>query len=275
MGNALDNRTPTSPSAEAEADGLLFIAIGAGYVAMALNAVQSLYAVDPRLPVVIVSDLPEDAVRLSRISHHVIRWIQVDVPISKNRWAKTSAASYSPFRRTLMVDCDGEFTHSPRWAFELLDGYDCALLGKNAYRKGSPKSNYRLYDGTLAGSSPFWSGSVVLFHAGDAANAFFRVWNEGFQRSGSPYDQIALVEAVRTSGALIRTVQQWSLTGKKSDAFFKHFAARMPAEIERRCYWIAIRCLSGADRRAAFSRIRRKTRRRLRTRLARRSLERS
>jgi hypothetical protein len=245
-----------------ESDGLLFIALGPGYVAMALNAIRSLHSVDATLPVVVVSNLREDSVRLSRFSHNIIRWIAVDVPAQDNRLVKTSGANYSPFRRTMMVDSDVEFVRSPRWAFELLNGFDCAARGRKPYREGSPKRKYFLYDGTPAADSPHWSGSLVLFRAGERSDGFFRVWNDGFRRSGSPFDQISLVEAVRTSGARFRTVQTWSQSGEEADKFILHYAARMPSEVERRCYWIAARCLQGADRRAAFRGIWRRTRRR-------------
>ena len=239
---------------------------------MALNAVRTLHKVDPTLPVVIVSNIPKDSVRFPRFLRRRIQWTEVDVPASENRLVKTSAASHSPWRRTMMVDCDVEFVHSPRWAFDLLDDVDCAARVANSYREGSPKAKYLLYDGTQAADSPHWNGSLILFRAGDRSDDFFRVWNDGFRRSGSPFDQISLVEAVRTSGARFRSVRNWSRSGEKADSFIAHYAARMPSKVERRCYWIAARCLQGPDRRAAFRGIRRRTRRRSSVKSARHSL---
>jgi hypothetical protein len=238
------------------------IAMGAGYLGLALNAVSSLHRVDPSIPVTIVSNIPKGRVRLTRLHHSIVKWSEVDIPTRDNRLVKTSAPEHSPFTRTLMVDSDVEFTRSPRALFALVDGYDVVVRRAPAYRPGSPKAGYLLFDGTRADATNHWNSSVVLFRGGETAERFFGIWNAAFRRTGAPFDQISLVEALRTSGVNFRSIDGWNEAGETTGGVIKHYTNRMSQDVERRCRAIAITCLRGSDRQTAIAEIRSKTQRR-------------
>jgi hypothetical protein len=72
-------RPRSTEEARGRSDGILFVAMGAGYVTMALNAVSTLRRYEPSLPVVVVSDLPREQVALPGALEDSLLWRHVSL----------------------------------------------------------------------------------------------------------------------------------------------------------------------------------------------------
>jgi hypothetical protein len=236
-------------------DGILFVAFGSDYVVMALNAIETLRRLGDRTAAAIITNLPEHSVTIDTERLNIHTWRHIDVPVSENRLIKTSAPLFTPFARTIMVDCDVEFRASPAESFALLNSCDVAL----SRRKGSldtsrAKSQIRVYNGLPAAEMPHWTGNLLLFKDSVGADAFFSTWHAGFRRAGVPYDQISLVEAVLTSDAKIHEL------ARTDRRFVRHYASRMTRATQIRCLGIAQESLDRSLMAEARAGIRWKTR---------------
>jgi hypothetical protein len=240
-------------------DGVVFVAFGLDYVVMALNAVHTLRRFDQATPVAIVSNVARTALRIDPAALGITSWQHLDMPTSDNRLIKTSIASYSPFDRTIMVDCDVEFVASPAAAFDVLDTCDVAVLERKE-RSPSPsraKGRMLVFNGKPASEMPHWNSGIVLFERSPGAEHFFTVWHDGFIRAGVQYDQISYVEAVMTARTRIHELN------RSERSFVTHYLSRMPKETELRCREIAAAALPSDLARVARAGVRWKTRRRV------------
>lgn len=191
-------------SGKATADGrfgVIYLAFGRPYLAMALNSFLSLRRSNPGVPAAIVTNIGDSAPAIPGWTEED-HWIHIPRPAKDNRLFKTAIIDYSPFDKTLYLDCDTVVVGDLSPARFLLDHFDLGLK----LRQGPPgkRDNIKLFDGSVDyHDMPHWNGGVVLFRSNDKTRDFFRNWKARFQALGNRRDQPSLIEALFTSDCRI------------------------------------------------------------------------
>lgn len=252
MGNSL--RTHVAQDSSRRPLGVVYIAFGADYLAMALHSARSLRSVGCELPVHMVTNVrPRDGRRLidgiGGLTFHILKATR-----SSNRLIKTSQNDYSPFLTTLYVDCDTEFLEDPEESLRSFEGTDLVLrkLTKALSPKGT-KGRLEVHDGMPASRLPHWNSSVIVYRRTSAVDSFFAYWHGAFIRQGFSYDQIALVEAALAVGPALHSVDRFD--------FIRHYSSRMPRSVAESCSDISKDLFHGFEKAVALSGIVRRRRR--------------
>lgn len=173
--------------------GVMYVAFGAPYLAQALYSVQTLRQVNPTLPVAILSNCsaPDILPAFTTI-------ITVDAPNSKNREFKSSVHRYSPFERTLFIDCDTEVKTDPEPGFRFLDKADIALRPEPLpYNVGATEMDPTEMERLTREIGEFNTG-VIFFSRTETALHLLDAWN-GFVQKRNDRDQKHLVRAIHAT----------------------------------------------------------------------------
>lgn len=185
---------------KAKSRGVVYLAFGRPYLAMALYSRMTLAESNPSLSACIITNIEinkSDLPCLTDDDYLVV----LDGSTSENRLVKTSIVDYSPFDETFFIDCDTVIMSRLDHGFEYVRFFDvCVRL--NPYpqtRKG--KADIPLFEGLGVGDCPHWNSGVLIFRKTDAAKQFFRDWAKNFKCLGNKYDQVSLVKAVFESSA--------------------------------------------------------------------------
>jgi hypothetical protein len=171
-------------AAEAEAaprDGVVFVATGAGYVALAADAAASLRRVSPTLPIDLFTDAPADLPVFDRV--HIL----------ENPWrrSKIDGLRLSRFERTLFLDADVKALAPVDDVFELLDRFDIALAHDQMRNGDWPNKTWRRMPPNAFAEL---NSGVIALRRSDRTDAFLRRWAEAVRESDHPRDQPALRE---------------------------------------------------------------------------------
>lgn len=226
------------PPHEIRAEGVLYVALGDAYVAMALNSARTLRETGCRVPVSIVSSVPLTRVSLGLQDELApLIWQHLELAVERNREVKTCAIDYSPFDRTLMVDCDTVILRDVNMGFGLLDHFDVCIklnqLGQVNHEKGS----YHLNGIGNVADLPHWNSGVLLFRRNDEACDFFARWNDAYRRLHAPWDQIGLVQAVfETEARVLSLDDRWNSQGKQPSrqAYIHHYTSAVTPQLQAR-----------------------------------------
>ncbi len=193
--------------------GVIYVAFGPPYLAMALSSALSLRVTNPGVPACIVTNVTREppAVSWWRPSRGD-SWRYVERDTGENRLLKTNLYPFSPFGKTLFLDCDtfvvGSLDRMPRF----LEYFDLAI---RSVPKASASRRYRdqpILDEQLAHREvTHFNAGVIGFRKGPETQGFFSLWNERFRRMGIERDQPALVEALFLSRArLLPLREEWN-----------------------------------------------------------------
>lgn len=178
--------------------GLLYVAFGRPYLAMAMASVASLKRHHEDIGVAIVSNVAPatEEVRLPGVDHY----IHAGAKDKQNRLYKTQPHKYSPFKKTLFVDCDTTIMSDISDIFDYLDYYDIAsyLIGMRVASSAFERSKgaREILGGKTVGSMPHWNSGVIAFRDNPAVHDLFDLWHERFNALGYPSDQPAFAEAL-------------------------------------------------------------------------------
>jgi hypothetical protein len=175
--------------------GVQYLAFGYPFLVKALASALSLKR---RLawPVSIVTNVrfaPDFEIDGIRPFDHVVT---IDDEDKNNRLYKTSAYRYSPFERTVFLDCDTEVVGDLTPADKLLDRYELlARLHSWPIEYKDPTGNlaklsYRTLD------NPHWNSGVLLYKKCANVENFFRDWNAKFREIGYHMDQPSFAETI-------------------------------------------------------------------------------
>jgi hypothetical protein len=198
--------------------GVVYVAYGAPYLAMAVTSLISLRVTNPTVPVCIITnvvkELPSQPWWQPEIGD---RWIVLEEETGANRNAKTSVYGLSPFDLTLYLDCDtmvlGDLSPIPGY----LEYFD--LLLSPVYRP-NPRTKRRILEGKYRYTEDgHFNGGVFGFRRNAAAEEFFALWNERFNAMGYRLDQPSLVEAAYLSKVRIFPLPDRWNTGDRWSAF--------------------------------------------------------
>jgi len=188
--------------------GVIYLAFGYDYLLMAINSALSIKQIHKDLNISIVTNVKINEGSNKKILYetHGIESeifdniIYVDESRDQNRNHKTSVIDYTPYDRTLYLDCDTEVQNGIISGFEFLDYFDIAFVSR-------PIPSYSMTNK--------WNGDIHLknipiediatFHGGvfffDKKNSksFFDTWNNKYHEFGYNYDQYSLVHAIYKS----------------------------------------------------------------------------
>ena len=112
----------------------------------------------------------------------------VDVPTKDNRDVKTQMYKYTPFHRTLYMDCDA-VVQNPGLedVFSMLDEKDVALYRFDRWEKGHKvlslyKEAMQMFNVGLPLN--IWQGGFLAFHNTEASIRLFKLWNDYWKQFG-------------------------------------------------------------------------------------------
>ncbi len=190
---------------ERGAQGVLYVALGVEFLAMALASATTLRRMSPELGVALVTNVgPRDEARFTWTTALVDHWQYIEVDARANRETKLLMYELSPFRRTLYLDADTEVLADISPMFAWLEHADIALhLQPRGARPGA--ANINLDQEMLVGDLPHWNSGVILFRRTPNVRAFFSEWQEEFARLDESIDQAALASTMMRSTARVLT----------------------------------------------------------------------
>lgn len=146
------------------------------------------------------------------------RWRYLDLRTSDNRVIKTDLPRYSPFPKTLYLDCDTFVVGSLDRIPVFLNYFDLVLRFVNWPCRVNPGQVVLSEQLRLREVSHF-NGGVIGFRKNPATEAFFRTWAERFVRMGLERDQPSLVEACFLSPVhLFPLREEWNQGSSGSEA---------------------------------------------------------
>lgn len=187
------------PAGGEESRGVVYLAFGAPYLAMALVSAASLRASNPSVPICMLTNVTEHPPDVSWWGGRAEdRWVYIEDRSEMNRHYKTDMLAITPFDRTLFLDCDTFVVGDVDRIWGLLDHFDLVL--RPVPRPGD--RSVRILQGSLRlGDVTHFNTGVFGFRRTDATADFFRRWNDGFRAMKLGVDQPAFVEALFTSRA--------------------------------------------------------------------------
>ncbi len=165
--------------------GVVYVAYGAPYLAMAVTSLISLRVTNPTVPVCIITnvvkELPSQPWWQPEIGD---RWIVLEEETGANRNAKTSVYGLSPFDLTLYLDCDtmvlGDLSPIPGY----LEYFD--LLLSPVYRP-NPRTKRRILEGKYRYTEDgHFNGGVFGFLAQRGGGGVLCTMERAVQRHGVP-----------------------------------------------------------------------------------------
>lgn len=178
---------------------------------MALVSLKSLRRTNPEVGVCVVTNQIRTPPKIDGWSDSRDKWIFVEGGNNSNRLFKTSIFEFSPFSKTLYLDCDTVVVGSLSEMSFYLDYFDVAARSGRSPGPTLDRDKI-LMDGRKRFSNLcFWNGGVVGFRKNDQAGDFFREWNSCYKNLGFKRDQPALVEAVFRSKCRFLTLDpKWN-----------------------------------------------------------------
>ena len=220
--------------------GVIYLAFGAPYLAIALRSIRSLRETNPGLPVCLVTNCPVEASQIDLLdpSDSIV---VLEESQARNRSIKTSINKISPFERTVFLDCDTVVMGSLANGFRFLDNFDLAFR-LNPYpqtRKG--KADIKIMEGLTVGDCPHWNSGVMFFAKRPETDLFFERWNQNFEALENGYDQVSLVKTIfEDRGRVLSLDIKWNasdtILGRKKwrrQAKVFHYASNISNRLSR------------------------------------------
>jgi hypothetical protein len=188
--------------------GVIYLAFGYEYAVQAVQSACSLKSIHPNMNITIVTNVPlkrgissqieyDDFVIGSELFNDVI---YIEDSDESNRNYKTAINNYSPYKKTLFLDCDTIIKSNILSGFKILDYADIAAL----YRPTASGPMVNSWGGKLHVEgldletiSSFYSG--IIFFDKDETKKFFEKWNKKYNEFGYEYDQYSFTHSIITT----------------------------------------------------------------------------
>jgi hypothetical protein len=181
-----------------ETFGAIYLAFGKPYLAMAAVSAASAKAHTENLQAAVVTNVAPQPDEFKHLPFD--HWIYVDDKTENNRQHKIQVNRYSPFDKTVFLDCDTVAVGSLSDLSGYLDDFDLAMQ-ITGLLAGYKHSDVQVLNGKRIGSLPHWNSGVIPFANRPEVHEFFDKWKESFARLNISSDQPACVEAVFSSRA--------------------------------------------------------------------------
>jgi hypothetical protein len=233
--------------------GVIYVAFGAPYLAMALTSLASLKVSNPAVPACIVTNMCESPPNVPWLkTGHDLHWVFVEESTSQNRDIKTRVYGYSPFEKTLYLDCDTLVLADISQLSFFLDHFD--LLLRHIDRPAAPPDAKKLlFDRSVRFNEIIhFNGGVIGFRKALSVEQFFDCWSARYKSLGYRRDQPSLVEALYYSDVrLLPLPSKWNMGEDSSyiskrardDVAIWHYKVRMDHHLES-CFLRAVKWFS-------------------------------
>jgi len=178
--------------------GVMYVAFGYEYLVMALYSLASLKRIHPEVKTALLTNiaLKKD----SGAAPFFDTVIHVDAGDKENRLYKTRLYEYSPFERTLFLDCDTLVKGNVSKGFVFLNRFDIALR-LHHYPIVTNLGDIHLDIDT--DYFPHWNSGVLFFKKAAKVEEFFKKWHETYKQFSYARDQFALVHSLYYSDVRI------------------------------------------------------------------------
>ncbi len=158
--------------------GIVYIAVGAGYVRDAERSARTAKRIHPDLPICLFSDVP---------SSDPVFDIRRDIK-NPHRRSKLDCILATPFRDTLYLDSDTRIIASIIEPFGLLGRYDLAACHvENRHPVSSATA--RLKGESVEPGFTGFNGGVFYYRMNDQIRLFFERWAEEYKKENAKWDQ--------------------------------------------------------------------------------------
>lgn len=196
-------------------DGVLYVAFGVAYLAMTLVSARSLRETNPDVPIHIVTNIDFDFSLIDFWDNNKDSSTFMHLPSDQNREIKCALDKYSPFTKTLFLDCDTVILDDIALGWELLNNFDICIKQNSRPQRDPRKGNPAIYFGYQSGELPHWNSGVILFRKNEQTREFFERWCESFKKGNLPFDQVALAEVILSSGnwRFLSLDDRWNSSG--------------------------------------------------------------
>jgi hypothetical protein len=191
--------------------GVIYLAFGRTFLGMSLLSALTVRRNSPSAGITIVSNVEIDVTLLEFWSEQTDRFIFVADGDGSNRLYKTCINRYSPYSKTLYLDCDTVVCRDLSIISDYLDYFD---VGARPGKSPGPRQDRSKQ--LLSGRHRFedlvhWNGGVIAFRRSKGASDFFDRWNQRYIALGFKRDQPSLVEAMfETSARVFPLEPRWN-----------------------------------------------------------------
>ena len=173
-------------------DGVVFVATGAGYIELAVQAAESLRLTNPALPVDLFTDDP-GAPGLEMFD-------QVHAVPSTHPRVKIDCLPLARFERVLFLDCDVLVISALGDLFELAERFPLSLAHDVRRRSELIRAGHA-HETPYA--FPQFNSGVMLYRNDAEMAAFFGEWKRAYAAAGLERDQVVLKDLLWDSGLRI------------------------------------------------------------------------
>lgn len=144
-------------------NGVIYVAFGRPYLVMAHLSYLTLRKSNPTTPVTVVTNACRTAA-FDGWREGTDTWVFAGDDDSRNRFYKTSICEWSPYERSLFIDCDTLVVGNLNGMFKVLEHADIALMTKEEGLLNDAYGNIAILGGEWTLSSlPHWNGGVSAF----------------------------------------------------------------------------------------------------------------
>lgn len=196
--------------------GIIYLAFGRPYLAMALVSFHSVRKTNPKMPVCILTNVCDKIDKIDGWIEGFDVWKYMEMNTSDNRKIKTQLYKFTPFEKTLYLDSDTIVVGDLSKTTLFLDYFDlCLKLNGGEQTKAGRTDIKVLNEKATINELPHWNGGVVFFKKDVKVNNFFNLWYEFYEMHENKYDQISLVEALFRSDCRVLSLDsRWNYKRK-------------------------------------------------------------
>jgi len=170
--------------------GIIYVAFGYEYVLMALHSARSAITNNSTLKCALVTNSHIEEIK--QIKNVFCFVEEVESANEHNRHIKTNISSYSPFEKTLFLDCDTEVNGDLTPMFDCLDRFDIiAKLNSEPTLK-----TYDIAPQIPSHAFPTWNTGAIFFRSGEQTNRLFAEWGRIFREMKGERDQPAFARTI-------------------------------------------------------------------------------
>lgn len=188
-----------------EERGVVYLAFGYEYCIKAVNSACSLKSFHPNLDISIVTNIQisENIGTTVEFNGKKIgpelfdQVIHIDEETQNNRNYKTSIGDYTPYEKTLFLDCDTVIQDSIVEGFNFLNYSDMACFARPLPARAMIErweGDIHVENVDIEDVSTFYSG--VFFFNKSKTKEFFRLWNSKYKEFGYRYDQFSFTNSI-------------------------------------------------------------------------------
>lgn len=215
----------------------IYVAVGMSHLICALNSISTLKKYNPKIYVTLLTD------KGKTVSPSFLKMIDNLVILGNNcdaREYKTSLTDFVTHEDCIFIDADTEVHGSLNHGFQILQYFDIGLRPHPGPLTRGSKGGAKVFDGAYdLENLPHWNSGVIFFKNKKTVDLFFKDWNRTFFRIKSPFDQVALVEALfRFNGKVFPLDYRWNASTyqatKNRHIVVKHYTSDITSEIQNR-----------------------------------------